>query len=1010
MKKFFTLAALLTTFAVAMGDSLTVVLAGPDSYEVISVSKNGKYATLTSGSDGALWDLENNAVTYFTDADGNETFAYGVSNDGVVAGIFVFEGLDGTNGAAVSTGGVYNKGKYYPLLDENGSFTETTAMGISPDGKIVCGTINENSWSVYPALWNADGTFLRTLDTEDGNYGLAGYVTNDGVVAGWYYHQESSGRTNRQPCFWDADGVLHPVACNDDDVSGIYNFYGISGDGRYGIVTYGTENEDDDVWMKAVVYDLVADTAVFDCPTSSVYSIINGGIALGNVYSDDTGIADCEMIFATDSVLLIEDYITNAFESSLDADLDEHLFTAYMSDDALTICGTSYTADGSDIRATCWRRVDAIAEVRSLAASTLAGISDKAYLRWGQPLVNYDNLTNYTLYYLSSAGSWVKVTDIEGDLTTAVVSVPTDISGDSVTYKMTAVYDDEESAGVTASVAVTDLTAGYAAGPSDIYGYVYNYNDVSLTWTEAIGGASANAGWHTEALGSAFGATSAMIWQAAVEFDSEVIECYCEDFTLTGVRLYYNAPVDSLELLVYAGSEVLAKQTVDQSAFDYYSYNVITLDEAVTLPANAAVRVALRVVQTTTGAPLNLDGGPAVDGGDLISEDDGATWTTVRELSAGAYDYNWVIDMVLSAKEGDPTLTGYVVTRDSVQLATFEPSATLNYIDKGVDAGATHTYTISALWSDGSTGVSQDCSIYVGERSAERCPSPVGITAVADEEAQTLALTWEMPRQSELTYSNWDYSGTGVTITTYTAWQQGTLYDIPAMKPFVGGRITKVAFYPIADCDLAVHVYRDEEEVATMEITSYTIGQMNIVTLPEAAEIEEGYEYIVAIEGFDIADDTPFLGTDTGSGYGKNVYSYDDGETFYTDTEYTTANYMLGITIENDADNSDAGITYAVYIDSTKVADGLTEESYSGSTASTTESSVTVNVAAIYSVGESLSEDVAVQLSTSGISNVTADGSTSAATYYTIDGKRLNAPAGLYIERSNSGAKKIIAK
>lgn len=1014
MKRLYVFAIAFLCAAAAIADSLTVRMSGPQGYEVISISKNGKYATLTSGSDGAVWDLENDAVTYFTDADGNETFAYGVSDDGVVAGIFVFEGLDDTNGAAISTGGVYKDGQFYHLQDEDGGFVETTAMGISPDGKIVCGTVNESSWKVYPALWNADGTMIRRLDTEDGSYGSANYVTNDTVAGGWYYHSESSGRTNRQVCYWKSDGTLVWLGADEDDVSGMYNFYGFSEDGLFGICAFGTEDEDADIWMRGCVIDMTDEGSIwYETPTSNVYQVINGGIALINGYNDDTGIADAELAYSADSVMLMEDYIADVFGSELDSDLDGHLFTAYMADDGMTVCGTSYTADGSNLVATCWRRLDALSDVTSFSCSPLSGINDKVYLRWGQPLVNYDNLTNYVLYYLSTSGEWTHLTDIEGDLTSLVADVPEDNDGTTLTYKITALYDDEESSGVTATADLTDVLAPYAAAPSDIYGYVYNYNDVSLTWAQAYSGASANLGWYSGTLGYAFGATSEMTFIAAVQYNADVIEVYRNDFTLTGAELYFNAPVDSMVLLVYSNEEIIAEQPVNQSALNYYSYNVIELDEPLTLPSSADVMIAFRVIQTTTGAPLNLDGGPAVEGGDLISEDDGVTWTTMRELSEGAYDYNWVISMVLASNSGNANLEEYIVYRDSTEIGTVAGTddELFNITDMGVTTGS-HSYTISTVWDDGSTATSEACSIYVSDRDASRCPAPVNVEATVNEDEKTMALTWEMPRQSELTYSNWTYSGAGTTITGYTAWMQGVLYDIPAMKPYIGAAFTKVSFYPISDCDLAIHIFRDGEEVGYMDVENYTLDTMNTITLDEPVQIEAGYEYMVMIEGYDIAENTAFLGNDNAGTYGKNVITYDDGENFYTDTEYTTSNYMIGVMIQNDEDNSDADVTYAVYIDSTKTAENISQTAYTVSTSDISSSSVNVNIAAVYSIGESLSDDLSVALTASGINTITTEQNSTDNETYSLEGKRLTSAQGkgIYIIKNNNGAKKIILK
>ena len=968
----------------AIADDVTVMLSGPDDYEVLAMSKNGKYVVLYSGSDGALWDTENNTITYLGE-DNLTTYVQCVSNDGTVAGEFGFENIDDETSGTTVTGGLYKDGEFIPLLDEDGNWIQSTAYGISPNGEYVCGCIWISSYKVAPALWNSDGTMIWRLAVEDGQtQGQAVVVNDDGVAGGWYYHTSTiSGTTNRMSCYWTTDNEIVPVGLYDEytdnssDVSGLHSLTSMSENCQYALAIVGVAStdslEDEDLVTKGIVVDLTTGEQISIC-SNAAYQVLDDGSVMFNVYADSTGVNESYMLTADGDSIAMCDYIEEEYGSSLDDDLDPHVFTGYMSEDKNIFAGTSYYADGSSWRATCWiSNENEYADVRNLSARTLPKITDKVLLRWDEPIVNYDDVENYTVYASADTRTdWEEITDVEADYNLSAASLPTTTAVDTIFYKVVANYSGGTSEGQVTYVLTSDFETGYAEAPADVYGYNFNYNDVALKWTPGAADASANVGLYTGDLNIPFGANTEMTYQAGVLYDREIIGCYSEDYQLTGVQLYFNTAVDSLSLLIYEGEDIVVNQTIDQSELSECSFNVITLDEPYTLPSGEDVMVVFRAVQSDYGTPFELDEGPAVEGGDMLSEDDGATWTTMRELSENVYDYNFVISMMLT-DGNNPTSTGYQLYRDGEAIATVSESgdALYEYIDNAVDLG-NRTYTVETQWSDGSTG-SSDVTISVLDRAAERCPAPVNVEAALSNDSTEMTITWEMPRQAEVTYSNWSYRGMGETISGMSGWFQGIQYTAQKMKSYAGGEITRVSFYPISDCDFAIHIYEDDEEVGYMEVESYTLNTMNIVTLDEPVAVKAGSEYIIAIEGFDVAEDEAFLGNDDGSISGYNVYS-EDGESYYTDS-YQYGNYMIGMYITLDGDNDNADITYNVNIDDEAVATGLDALTYTEDVSEYTAASVVVNVDAVYPIGESTSDDVTVDLlNDTGISNVTVDG------------------------------------
>lgn len=961
-------------------DNVTAVLTGPDSYEIISLSKNGKYAALYDGSGGALWDIEKNVITYLTNTSVT-TYVNGVSNNGIVVGQFAFEGLDEDSEGITVTGGIYKNGEYIPLLDENGEYIESTGYGISPNGEYISGCIWESEWATKPALWDNTGKLIRYLTVEDNtyNYANAAHVTDDGTCGGWYYHTISSGKSNRQACIWTPDNEIVGVTEDEEDISGYYYLNGFSEDGKLAIASIGRP-EDDSIyiatgaWRKGVVWDVENSKTLRDIPYSNL-QVLNNGIASFNATSDDdSGMTDCYLDIDGDTLRVL-DFIEDSCASYLPSANDQHLYKAYFSEDMSIIAGFAYLSDGSDYNTTIWiTNLSEYADVVNLQAQTLPQIDYKVMLRWSQPLVSYDNVINYHVYgRVAESDEWQYLAEVEADIFSCVVDVPEGVV-DSMYYKVTCVYDEQESEGVTVGVSTADFNMGYGAAPADIAAYVYNYNDVSLSWKPANTGASAIVGWHDGELAENFGANTTMTFQAGTLFDKDVSAAYSEQYKLAGIQFYFNTPCDTLGIVLYNNYVPFYEQTIDQDTLTECSWNAVMLDSLLTLPTNGEFMAAVRVVQTGVAEPIGLDAGPAVEGGDMLSEDDGATWSTMRSLSSNAYDRNFLISLMLT--DGTtPEVTSYTVYRDGEAVSTVATSETAyEYIDKAVAVG-NHTYSVGAVWDDSSEGKASS-SVLVSTRGADRCPAPANVAAELSSDSTKVTVTWEMPRQSEVTYSNWDYVGTGTIISGYTGWFLGVQYTALRMKPYIGGTISEVRYYPTTDCDLAIHIYENDEEVGYMDIEDYVEGTINSAVLTEPVEIKSGCEYIVAIEGFDVDADNDafFLGNDTGTDCGYNVYS-EDGETYYNDT-YTNCNYMMGIIVTVPGDNSDAAITYNVNIDSVAVAENLTEFSYTADISAITEPAFDINVGAVYSIGEKMSNDIQIVLDEEalGITNITANG------------------------------------
>ena len=131
----------------------TLMIKGPEGYQVIAVSPNGKWACgVYYGSNlGFVWDLENNVITNLD--KGGQSFANDVSDNGIVCGRFYADKIN-ENGLPGVAGGYWQNGVYTTLKDENGvPIANCNAQAISADGQYIAGVIVETNGRYQPAIW-----------------------------------------------------------------------------------------------------------------------------------------------------------------------------------------------------------------------------------------------------------------------------------------------------------------------------------------------------------------------------------------------------------------------------------------------------------------------------------------------------------------------------------------------------------------------------------------------------------------------------------------------------------------------------------------------------------------------------------------------------------------------------------------------------------------------------------------------------------------------------------------
>ncbi len=970
----------------------TLMLKGPEGYQILAISPNGKWACgVYNGNNlGFVWDLENDIITNLD--KGGSSFANDVSDEGIVCGRFYCDIIN-DNGVPGVTGGYWKDGKYTPLKDENGNplADYCNAQAISEDGHYIAGVIVESNGRYQPAIWK-DGILEERLDTKQQNGGVFGMSNDASIVLGWYDYAAPGITTNRQPCYWNKD--LNPLGITETDRGGFLRVHAISPNNRYIAVHVGVTEPNSEFMMQDVLYDIVdKDTVYISIPfLEAIDTYKNGDVSCNDVWDDGSvivrfssekltkGVWDDYIYHKDGKYERVVDYIQTNYKSTL-PDGFSRVGWGFFSADKKVYAGLcmKFSSAGLLYQPVVWRSGEEVDTPRPVALTAeILPSSINALLKWKQPLNNADKVTGYRIYANNR-----KVADIPANQLEYVYDNNTYLY-DRITFQVIAVYNDVESESSTIEIKFQD--ARYAEPPTGFTAYHANYNDVVLKWNAPITGYDVNLRHHNNVSTVQFGSNEPRAFMAGIDFSKYVIASYADYYEMTAVEFYYGDPVDDMDLYIYSNGEEVVKQKIDQTKLISGRKNAVRLNEPLTLPEDGDIRVVIRVNITTGALPLQMAEGPAKEGGDLISLDDGKTWGTVRELTSGAYNYNWVIGLLLESNGRtpgggpaslitrspmSPTVYEYIVYRDGEELTRIEPDteaqSSFEFKDKGVTAGY-HDYGVSVRYITNRVSEPATRHLYVASKKLKECPAPVNIKGDVDSENKEMTITWDMPESSDVSYSNWSYqSGAGMYLNGRTNWMQAIRLTPDKLEPFIGYKITNVNFYPRANADFTVHIFEGNEKLSSQDATDYTLNSINNVRLDNPVEIKRSNEYLIVVEIFDGPLNTPVLGTDSSYPVIDGRWYSEDGKGFQTDSQSAGGNWMIGVNVERTDGGTSPKVSYKVYMDDVLLGNNIEETFLTTSIADKTEKTAKVSVAAIYPVGERRSDEVIVSLDPSSI-------------------------------------------
>lgn len=135
------LASLLFSGA-AFAQTAPFVMVTPSDYNIMAASPNGKWACgmyydASNEAYGFRWNLESGEIDLLNPSSPSQ--AYGVSNDGIVVGVYTDNSFK-KNGASIQLAGYWSNNRWNRLEMPSDAVNSSGAAGISPDGHYITAT------------------------------------------------------------------------------------------------------------------------------------------------------------------------------------------------------------------------------------------------------------------------------------------------------------------------------------------------------------------------------------------------------------------------------------------------------------------------------------------------------------------------------------------------------------------------------------------------------------------------------------------------------------------------------------------------------------------------------------------------------------------------------------------------------------------------------------------------------------------------------------------------------
>ena len=910
MKKFFTLIAV-CAFTSVLSAQKPLVLMAPDvqvEYQISAISPNGMWVcgNVNDGEPrGFRWNLSTNDFMQLS-AIGDHSTAMGISNDGTVVGSF-YDAEATSNGTQAIAAGYWKDGTWHHL-DLGGYVNDIDAGSwaycISPNGRNI-GGIACLDGKFLPVSWT-DGRFNVYESQEGAVYA----ISDDGeIAAGWTLHPTARNRT---ACLWTPDSLLlNPSEWGPWSVAG-----SISANKR--MVLAGT-----------VLYDIEAQQLTrlpqdigMGCEFAQV---ANSGNVVG-YYLDS--LRQFRGVYYKDGELLdMQTYL-----EAQGADLSN--FTVLqcngVSADERTFALMVY--DTREIPHPLVVKFDAETEFPApvgLQAVQMPGLST-CKLSWKAPLVRAEAVTGYSIFR-----DGAHLADVGAD---TFVYYDAPLAEGSYAYAVVANYGETSSEKIEISTAEIALSA--AELPRNAAVVQANCTDVRLFWDAPAPNLPTLSYMEpTDKIFSFGGGENS--FEFAVRFDKRDLACY-EGYTIQDIQFIPMSEQKSWTVNIYEEGTAtpIYSEEVSSAGFVYGVLNAVHLTEAVSVPAGKDVIVSVAVDVTgfggydVVGVVFNRKTAGFTDLLRQVGEENFfSLYEQALVSETGAYEYavTWPLSLSLrnASLKNAATLDHYNVYADGRLLTTTKEC---RHTLVG-EAEGSHEYGVSATYKDGSTSPLATVQFDLRENPAYYAPAEPLLTT----EGLQVQAAWEAPVANDrqtVSYALGEYySAVSSSDNSYMA---KTIYSRERLKYLEGYQIDALRFYPVADADYTLYLYKDGEEIFCEPLdreTGYALEDWNEVKLPVPVTIEQNATYEYIIDCYDIADGEGALGIDDKLAFVgiSDLYSTDDGASFLSMAQNggSNHNWMMDLQVSSPDSQPIDVVGYDVLIDNVKDnAEPLSETAY----------------------------------------------------------------------------------
>lgn len=914
----------------SFAQSKPLIMYGITDYQLTCLSPNGKWAcgAFSNGASAMFafrWNLMTNEINLLSEGN-DETTAFKVSDNGVVVGTFPSKEVS-VNKAPIATAGYWKDGKWHLLETLGDGIIDHPDYGgmaycISRNGEYIGGALYSKDHKFTPVVWK-DGKVYKNFD--NGYEGSVLTVSNDGKVAGgWCYTKISAG--TRVPVLWQ-DGKEPLYLCPEEDGNFWRSAKALSPDEK--LVLYDQNIYNLETGEKSEVPSLADDTWNFD-----MYSMTNDRTIVGYESTGEFGSNQYAIIYKDGVTGKLEDYLKEkGVDFSKDGivlpnpELEGSYFISTcvgISEDGKTFAMMFYDAN-YDARPMIVKLDENVTtrEPVTLKCEQLDGIY-ATKLTWKAPLANEEGVKGYNVYRNGTKVNTTLLTDTR--------FVDSNLSKETYNYAVTAVYADTES--VKSEETTITLVDKKIESPYNLFARQRGLNDAYLLWSAPMSNLITKKYYELGKDMTGFGGGN-VSFESAIRYGQEEMSLY-KGYKITSVSFYPMTRQDKWTINIYNNDELIHSEEVT-SELKYGQENNIKLNKAVAIPANGDVYIAIKVAVPSKSDSYNVIGlvyGNPVPGySDLVRQDGEKDFYSLYEESLkNGYDFSisWGISMILSPENVDENIDK--VNQYNVYVnGTKVGSAQECTYTLAAQPDGTYTYEVEAAYANGkvSDKVATELSIEKNEKVYKSILS-VNVTKSDDSDSKIIA-KWEAPIDNDetfITYSGDAMKGglVGPKKNNYN-YMVKAVYDKSKLEGYAGYEVKALRFYPLTDADFTFMIDENGKEVCNQYVENYTLNQWNTVVLEKPFTIQDGVDYDLILDCFDVTPEeapighdglVPFIGL-------SDLYSTNEGESFNSifASSSVSGNWMIGMVISASEGGKLPIEGYNVRIDGEKKNDAL---------------------------------------------------------------------------------------